>query len=128
MPALRSLASAMHVTACKTGYVALGTTVCCVAGANHEFVWVGRLDNLAMSYCATAALAAAFPDEASLAGHDAVKAVALFDHEEVGSSSAQGESWDESLSCSSAGRAGCAGRLWHFEPEGQAIVKLTVYQ
>ena len=92
--------------------------MCCGAGGNREFVWVGRLDNLAMSYCATAALAAAFPDEASLAGHDAVKAVALFDHEEVGSSSAQGESSVESLACSSACPAGCSGCLWHFGPEG----------
>ena len=102
MPAQQFLARLVCGTASKIGVVALATTVCCVAGANHEFVWVGRLDNLAMSYCATAALAAAFPDEASLAGHDAVKAVALFDHEEVGSSSAQGESSDESLSRLSA--------------------------
>lgn len=54
-------------------------------------MFVGRLDNLAMSFCATKALADSFPDEASLAGHDSVKAIALFDHEEVGSASAQGE-------------------------------------
>ena len=60
------------------------------AGAHNEFVFVGRLDNLAMSFCSTRALVDAFPDEASLKGEAAVKAVALFDHEEVGSSSAQG--------------------------------------
>ena len=43
-----------------------------------------------MSFCSTRALVDAFPDEASLKGEAAVKAVALFDHEEVGSSSAQG--------------------------------------
>lgn len=53
-------------------------------------MFVGRLDNLEMSYCAARALVDAFPDEASLQGEAAVKAVALFDHEEVGSSSAQG--------------------------------------
>ncbi len=51
---------------------------------------MGRLDNLAMSFCSTQALVDAFPDAASLHGEAAVKAVALFDHEEVGSSSAQG--------------------------------------
>lgn len=61
-----------------------------MAGAREEFIFVGRLDNLAMSYCAVRALIDAFPDEGSLNGQDAVKAVALFDHEEVGSSSAQG--------------------------------------
>ena len=43
-----------------------------------------------MSYCSTRALIDAFPDEASLSEHSDVKAVVLFDHEEVGSSSAQG--------------------------------------
>lgn len=65
-----------------------------LGGAGSEFVFVGRLDNLAMSYCATAALADAFgasPDgDRRLAAEPAVKAVALFDHEEVGSASAQG--------------------------------------
>ena len=65
-----------------------------LGGAGGEFVFVGRLDNLAMSYCATEALADAFgatPDgDARLAAEPSVKAVALFDHEEVGSASAQG--------------------------------------
>lgn len=62
-----------------------------LAGAREEFIFVGRLDNLAMSYCSLRALIDAFPDEASLKDEAAVKAVALFDHEEVGSSSAQGK-------------------------------------
>ena len=66
-----------------------------VGGAHKEFVFCGRLDNLAMSYCATSALIDAFGaaspgGDARLAGEGAVKAVALFDHEEVGSASAQG--------------------------------------
>lgn len=43
-----------------------------------------------MSFCGLRALVDAFPDADSLRGEAAVKAVALFDHEEVGSSSAQG--------------------------------------
>ena len=50
-----------------------------------------------MSYCSLKALMDAFPDETSLAGHDTVKAVALFDHEEVGSSSAQGRQAQKEL-------------------------------
>ena len=67
-----------------------------LGGAEDEFVFVGRLDNLAMSYCATAALIDAFgaagPPGARerLTKETAVKAVARFDHEVVGSSSAQG--------------------------------------
>jgi len=66
-----------------------------LGGAEEEFVFVGRLDNLAMSYCATTALIDAFGENSAggserLADESAVKAVALFDHEEVGSSSAQG--------------------------------------
>lgn len=60
------------------------------AGALQEFVWVGRLDNLAMSYAALTALLQAYPDSDSLANETAVKAIALFDNEEVGSQSAQG--------------------------------------
>eukprot|EP00873_Tetraselmis_striata_P018201 jgi/Tetstr1/438465/TSEL_027020.t1 len=60
-----------------------------IGGVHDEFVWVGRLDNLAMSYCSLAALLAASSDEA-LADEVGVRAVALFDHEEVGSASAQG--------------------------------------
>uniref|UniRef100_A0A7S1SPJ3 aspartyl aminopeptidase n=1 Tax=Tetraselmis chuii TaxID=63592 RepID=A0A7S1SPJ3_9CHLO len=60
-----------------------------IGGVHNEFVWVGRLDNLAMSYCSLAALLDTTSEEA-LAEEVGVRAVALFDHEEVGSSSAQG--------------------------------------
>ena len=48
-----------------------------------------------MSYCSTRALIDAFPDESSLSSQSDVKAVVLFDHEEVGSSSAQGQSFED---------------------------------
>lgn len=51
---------------------------------------MGRLDNLAMSYCSLTALMDTYPTEESLKGETAVKAVALFDNEEVGSDSASG--------------------------------------
>lgn len=43
-----------------------------------------------MSYCCLAALLDSYPTEGHLADESAVKAIALFDHEEVGSASAQG--------------------------------------
>lgn len=45
-----------------------------------------------MSYCSLTALMDTYPTEAALAGEAAVKAVALFDNEEVGSDSAAGGS------------------------------------
>ena len=51
---------------------------------------MGRLDNLCSSWCALAALLDSYPTEAELADESCIKAVALFDHEEVGSASAQG--------------------------------------
>jgi len=78
---------------CREGSAGTGgqaVTHAAPAGAHDEFVFVGRLDNLAMSFCSIQALVDAFLDAASLEGEAAVKAVALFDHEEVGSASAQG--------------------------------------
>ncbi|KAL3153468.1 hypothetical protein ABBQ38_011801 [Trebouxia sp. C0009 RCD-2024] len=61
-----------------------------IGGIDDEFLFTGRLDNLGMSYCSLAALLDCYPTEAHLAEESAVKAIALFDHEEVGSASAQG--------------------------------------
>ena len=58
---------------------------------DDEFLNVGRLDNLGMSFCALTALVDTFASPDSLQGEACIKAVALFDHEEVGSSSAQGQ-------------------------------------
>ncbi|OWM65483.1 probable aspartyl aminopeptidase [Punica granatum] len=61
-----------------------------VAGAMKEFVFSGRLDNLCMSFCSLKALIDATSSESSLEDESGVRVVALFDHEEVGSDSAQG--------------------------------------
>lgn len=61
-----------------------------VAGAMKEFIFSGRLDNLCMSFCSLKALIDATSSESSLQNEIGVRMVALFDHEEVGSNSAQG--------------------------------------
>ena len=64
--------------------------VFCPAGLEEEFLFVGRLDNLAMSYLSLRALIDTVGGASALDDETAIKAVALFDHEEVGSASAQG--------------------------------------
>jgi aspartyl aminopeptidase len=64
-----------------------------LGGVYDEFVNSGRLDNLASCHAAVEALVASSggtEGEASLEDETAVRAIALFDHEEVGSESAQG--------------------------------------
>ncbi len=58
-----------------------------MGGANGEFIFSARLDNLAMCHAATAALLEAAPQ---VDGTDLVPVAVLFDHEEVGSESATG--------------------------------------
>ncbi|KAF4353816.1 hypothetical protein F8388_009975 [Cannabis sativa] len=61
-----------------------------IAGATKEFIFSGRLDNLCMSFCSLKALIDATSSDNSLEDEAGVRMVALFDHEEVGSNSAQG--------------------------------------
>ncbi|PON77355.1 Peptidase M [Parasponia andersonii] len=81
---------------CKPGDIcdfelqACDTQLSTVAGAAKEFIFSGRLDNLCMSFCSLKALVDATSSESSLEDEAGVRVVALFDHEEVGSNSAQG--------------------------------------
>eukprot|EP00803_Ostreobium_quekettii_P010162 evm.model.scf_1929.6 EVM.evm.TU.scf_1929.6 scf_1929:28918-31297(+) len=61
-----------------------------IGGAAREFVFCGRLDNLSSTYCAARALVDSTPNEDALSEELSIRGIALFDHEEVGSSSAVG--------------------------------------
>ena len=62
----------------------------CVGGLNEELLFSPRLDNLGMSYCATMGLIESVQDASCLNEDDAIRLVSLFDHEEIGSNTAQG--------------------------------------
>ncbi|KAJ5718230.1 Aspartyl aminopeptidase [Penicillium malachiteum] len=62
----------------------------CLGGLNEEFIFSPRLDNLNCTFCATSALAESAPSTQSLENEEAIRLIALFDHEEIGSRTAQG--------------------------------------
>ncbi|KAL4870831.1 hypothetical protein BDV12DRAFT_184195 [Aspergillus spectabilis] len=62
----------------------------CLGGLLEEFIFSPRLDNLNSSYCATAGLIESVADESALTDESTIRLIALFDHEEIGSRTAQG--------------------------------------
>ncbi|KAF2234059.1 aspartyl aminopeptidase [Viridothelium virens] len=64
------------------------TQKACIGGLNDELIFSARLDNLEMSYCSAIGLIESLGT--SLGNDSTVRLIALFDHEEIGSTSAQG--------------------------------------
>lgn len=61
-----------------------------LGGLNDEFVFSARLDNLNQTYCATMGLIESVKSSKALDDETSIRLIACFDHEEIGSSSAQG--------------------------------------
>lgn len=61
-----------------------------LGGLNDEFIYSARLDNLGMTYCATQSLIESLASPSALKDDPTIRLIALFDHEEIGSRTAQG--------------------------------------
>jgi Aspartyl aminopeptidase len=66
------------------------TQKACLGGLLNEFIFSARLDNLNMSFCATRGLIESVADKSALDDEFSIRLIALFDHEEIGSRTAQG--------------------------------------
>lgn len=55
----------------------------CLGGGNNEFIYSGRLDNLASCYCALRSLMDSSKMAEQLSNEKAIRMVAMFDNEEV---------------------------------------------
>ena len=62
----------------------------CLGGMLEEFIFSPRLDNLNSTFCATVGLIDSVAEPSALDNEDAIRLIALFDHEEIGSRTAQG--------------------------------------
>lgn len=62
----------------------------CIGGLNNELIFSARLDNLMMSFCALQGLLHSVSSPSALNNDHTIRLMALFDHEEIGSRTAQG--------------------------------------
>ncbi|KAF4186062.1 hypothetical protein CNMCM7927_005974 [Aspergillus lentulus] len=62
----------------------------CLGGMHEEFIFSPRLDNLNSSFCATVGLIESVADSSALDDETSIRLISLFDHEEIGSRTAQG--------------------------------------
>ncbi|KAI4868480.1 peptidase [Hypoxylon rubiginosum] len=65
----------------------------CLGGLNEEFIYSARLDNLDMTYCSVMGLIESV-SSSSLDDETSIRLITCFDHEEIGSTSAQGANSD----------------------------------
>ena len=61
-----------------------------IGGLNNELIYAPRLDNLGMTYTSIEGLIASVSDSSALKNETSIRLVTCFDHEEIGSTSAQG--------------------------------------
>lgn len=62
----------------------------CIGGINNELIFSARLDNLGMTYCAIEGLIESLSFPSALEKESSIRLTTCFDHEEIGSTSAQG--------------------------------------
>lgn len=70
--------------------VLFDTQPSCIGGINDELIFSARLDNLGMTYCAVEGLIQSVASPSALQNDHTIRLIACFDHEEIGSQSAQG--------------------------------------
>ncbi|KAF2197744.1 peptidase M18, aminopeptidase I [Delitschia confertaspora ATCC 74209] len=61
-----------------------------IGGLNNELIFSPRLDNLMMSFCSVEAIIRSLSSSSALDNDSTIRLIALFDHEEIGSQTAQG--------------------------------------
>jgi aspartyl aminopeptidase len=66
------------------------TQKACLGGLTNEFIFSARLDNLNQTFCAVQGLIESVSDPSSLNDESSIRLIAAFDHEEIGSMTAQG--------------------------------------
>lgn len=62
----------------------------CIGGLNNELVFSARLDNLEMTYCSVVGLIESLSSQSALENESCIRLISCFDHEEIGSLTAQG--------------------------------------
>lgn len=62
----------------------------CLGGLNNELIFSPRLDNLMMTFCSVQGLIQSLSDSSALDDESTIRLIACFDHEEIGSRTAQG--------------------------------------
>lgn len=66
------------------------TQKACLGGLLNEFIFSARLDNLNQTFCAVQGLIESTNESSALDDESSIRLIAAFDHEEIGSTSAQG--------------------------------------
>jgi aspartyl aminopeptidase len=66
------------------------TQKACLGGLTNEFIFSARLDNLNQTFCAIRGLIECVSNPSSLDDESSIRLIAAFDHEEIGSMTAQG--------------------------------------
>ena len=66
------------------------TQKACIGGINNELIFAARLDNLGMTHSAVEGLITSVESPSALDNDSTIRLISCFDHEEIGSASAQG--------------------------------------